>query len=158
MIEKLKVMVEEPGFIALAIIMISLCIVLVIMIKSKLVEYIKIDKHLKDKTKKHTEQDINYIKTEMRECKDVIATSIGLIVLIILLFLISVNIKYDKIIFNNNLQTEVNQKIENGYEVFIRYSDGRDSTKVENYTYNIGDNIEVNDDNKEIYLKIDKVD
>lgn len=86
----------------------------------------------------------------------IIIISIICITIITIMTLYAVNIDFKT---SNTDNLDINNKIERGYEVYLDYGYGRDKTKLDNYIYNSNDNlvfeIEINDNEKEIVLKLD---
>lgn len=49
---------------------------------------------------------------------------------------------------------EVETKISEGYEVYLDYRDGREMSRLDNYEYGYTDYITINDENREIIIKL----
>ena len=82
--------------------------------------------------------------------------SLVLIIMLVITFF-SYNWCYNTIITYQALEVEMNDKLYDGYRVFILYDDGREPAEIINYEYKDLDRqyytIEINDEDKEIYLK-----
>lgn len=141
----------------MTMILLGMIVILLVSAIKSIHKRIKMNRLLKEKDKDKDKRDIEYINKELNENKWAIIAYIGFMIMIIIMIVTAINLKYDRVIIDSNLKLEIDQKIEDGYKVYVKYNNKQDKTIIEDYVYNIGDNIEVNDENREIYLEIDRI-
>mgnify|MGYP003290549471 CR=1 FL=1 len=132
------------------------------MIIATIINYISVDKKLKskEKEKESTDKVNKQLNNEIELLRENKQKDLGFIIALAILIVMSLILMFLTFgdIYQNNLkieiETDINNKISYGYEVYLDYGDGREKSKIENYSYNKLDNITINDETKEIILRL----